>query len=853
MSSVKNVIMQSNLSPKKEDNSTVKKCLDYICKEKEKIYETPYGVTKKNCEETLDALKTESLKNSVKKIVDDSCKKVNASDEERLKSAFADFMALISRKLVCVQNIQGVANLENSVTDFMSKVDLSSRYLIDIRKQHETIGENVQVDRLNTFLPPNAHDCIHSVSDAWNWIQILMECVSIQLKHSSDYHQFFHEIQESGPYFNKDLEKLLECMECKNVSGDLAYAKELCDDMKKIVDDLKRWRIKSVNWLSKSLTIVPIDQRVKPIVEGRPIPGIILRKQAENTDLRENEDILIEKNEGNEWKIKNCKGESFLVPNCCVTIPTPCDDAVDAATYLQLRLLEAWTMAVKKVGKRVIVFLLAVLAPAYTGEEIEAMRKTNEIDKNRFVNCLDGAEDELSGIWKDYNYFVQLQERFLAAKMIMKGGEEISTEDGDSPTALVVQTQAIDNIIKVYKELVDGWKAYAMTVDASRRPKLMLVVDRWQHFKFVTSEYATKFWHANLDLTDEEKSIAGLNKRLSNHNSNQDNNANNNNYNSNNNNSNDNIVNKLHVANEESIQPVHEEMLSAEVATDVMTEGQMDEVESTDYAMGSEVRTAETEQLDSIEGEEQKTFIIRSVFDPDVNEQISLHDAIKKGVICPERGVYITKEGKDIPIPVAMSDGKIIVEFQKTRRAKEKKSTLGIITLKTIRERDAIIEQVKDVEANQFFNKQTAITSGLLNDQLGLFFNTKTGTELTINEAVKAGYIVLSKQEPEESVEAYAVRGVVDRKKVKVITFFEAVQKGIIDRDSGLFLDTSNGDKLYIADAIARGFLKARKVDDPNSLDVDPSNRMVIDKTNLIKKKLLGSLKVISAFKSGNH
>lgn len=26
-----------------------------------------------------------------------------------------------------------------------------------------------------------------------------------------------------------------------------------------------------------------------------------------------------------------------------------------------------------------------------------------------------------------------------------------STEDGDSPTALVVQTQAIDNIIQVYK------------------------------------------------------------------------------------------------------------------------------------------------------------------------------------------------------------------------------------------------------------------------------------------------------------------------------------------------------------------------------------------------------------------
>lgn len=140
----------------------------------------------------------------------------------------------------CVENIQGITNLESGLTEFMVKVDSSSRYLIESRKQHETIDEKIQTDRLGSFLPPNAADCIHSVAEAWNWIQTLFECCSIQLKHSSDYHQFFHELRESGPYFNKDLEKLLECMECKTVSSDLSYANELSDDMKKIVDDLKR-------------------------------------------------------------------------------------------------------------------------------------------------------------------------------------------------------------------------------------------------------------------------------------------------------------------------------------------------------------------------------------------------------------------------------------------------------------------------------------------------------------------------------------------------------------------------------------------------------------------------------------
>ena len=33
------------------------------------------------------------------------------------------------------------------------------------------------------------------------------------------------------------------------------------------------------------------------------------------------------------------------------------------------------------------------------------------------------------------------------------------------------------------------------------------------------------------------------------------------------------------------------------------------------------------------------------------------------------------------------------------------------------------------------------------------------------------------------------------------------------------------------ADAIMRGLLKARKLDDPNTLDIDDENKMVLDKT----------------------
>ena len=57
------------------------------------------------------------------------------------------------------------------------------------------------------------------------------------------------------------------------------------------------------------------------------------------------------------------------------------------------------------------------------------------------------------------------------------------------------------------------------------------------------------------------------------------------------------------------------------------------------------------------------------------------------------------------------------------------------------------------------------------------------------------------------------------------------------------------GDKMYVGDAIMRGFLKARVIDDETGLDIDPENQMVVEKTQTIRKRLLKPLGVISAFK----
>lgn len=279
-------------------------------------------------------------------------------------------------------------------------------------------------------------------------------------------------------------------------------------------------------------------------------------------------------------------------------------------------------------------------------------------------------------------------------------------------------------------------------------------------------------------------------------------------------------------------------------------------VEPTNFGVAHETRTAETEQLLSAEMEEQKTFIIRSVVDPRTEKEISFNDAIMAGIINAAEGVYVNPVTYErYPIPVAMTAGLIKVSFTTTKRTREKKSTIGIITVKTTREavRPYKILTVKNLKTGEDLEQKAASKIGLIDEQRGIYKNMATGREMLISDAIEAGHVKVEysedKDEPETVTKAYAVRAVVDRRAKTTVTFQEAVRRGILLKESCEFRDTQTGNTMYIGDAIMRGFLKARQIDNPHSLNIDPENRLVIDKTDIIRKKLLQPLGVISAFR----
>jgi hypothetical protein len=267
-------------------------------------------------------------------------------------------------------------------------------------------------------------------------------------------------------------------------------------------------------------------------------------------------------------------------------------------------------------------------------------------------------------------------------------------------------------------------------------------------------------------------------------------------------------------------------------------------------------RTAETEQIQSAELEEKKTFIIRSVINPYDDNEISLQEAIVDGFIRPTEGAYVNpRTGITIPIPEAMSKGLIKVSFTTTRRGQEKRSSMGIITVKTIREplRPYIVMSVIDPQTGEKITQREAAKRDILHEHRGIYVNTKTGERMLVSEAIEKHLMEVEYTGeaplPEVVAKTYAVRAVVDLRHKKIITFAEAVRRGIIDKESGAYKNTQTGETMYVGDAIMRGFLKARKIDRTASMDIDPENKMLVDKTETIRKKVLQPLKVISAFK----
>ena len=232
------------------------------------------------------------------------------------------------------------------------------------------------------------------------------------------------------------------------------------------------------------------------------------------------------------------------------------------------------------------------------------------------------------------------------------------------------------------------------------------------------------------------------------------------------------------------------------------------------------------------------------------------------GIVNQNNGTYVNPDtGDAIPIPEAMTTGQIQVQYVQTSRTKEETKSFGLITIRTtVAAKPYTIVEVIDTNSGLRLTVNEATHQGILDESAGTYMNNKTGREMLIVDAIESGLVITDDCDTESETSSicsesdmvtktYAINGVVDQRLKKKVPFQEAVRKGLIEKDTGCYVNNVTGERLHPTAAIKFGFLKAKLVDDPSSLDIDPENRVWIERVDYLKKKVLRPAGVISAFR----
>lgn len=210
-------------------------------------------------------------------------------------------------------------------------------------------------------------------------------------------------------------------------------------------------------------------------------------------------------------------------------------------------------------------------------------------------------------------------------------------------------------------------------------------------------------------------------------------------------------------------------------------------------------------------------------------------------------------------IAVALSDGKIQIDRVTKTRSIPKTEALGLIKVRDrIGSRSYTITAVVDALTAERVSMTEAKRRGLLDEDATVYTLNTTGEDIPMQDAVDSGW-VLVEYDPEEEASAageeheyqtktYAIRAVVDQRLKKRVPFLEAVQRKLVDKESGNYYNNLTGETVHALEAIRLGFLKANVIEDSTKMDIDPTNKMVVHSIGKMKSLVTG-FSALSAMK----
>ena len=131
-----------------------------------------------------------------------------------------------------------------------------------------------------------------------------------------------------------------------------------------------------------------------------------------------------------------------------------------------------------------------------------------------------------------------------------------------------------------------------------------------------------------------------------------------------------------------------------------------------------------------------------------------MDSAVSQGIINQAEGKYVNpRSGESMPIPAAMNAGKIKVVLTTSKKSEEKKSDLGLITIRTYREfRPFAVTSVIDAKTEREMTVDAAVKAGILDLKRSIYKNLNTLEELTLGDALDSGLLKVEFEEHQDVI-----------------------------------------------------------------------------------------------------
>lgn len=187
-----------------------------------------------------------------------------------------------------------------------------------------------------------------------------------------------------------------------------------------------------------------------------------------------------------------------------------------------------------------------------------------------------------------------------------------------------------------------------------------------------------------------------------------------------------------------------------------------------------------------------------------------------------------------------MKSGHIIVVHSSVQRSPPKSDVLALITVRRRIDRRYTITGAIDATNAEHVDMTEALSRGLIDLDAGEYVNLLNNTRMPLEEAVLDGWVLaeFDDSEPIYESETYAVISVVDKVMGRAVNFAQAVRRGLIDRETGNYVDNATGRRTYVADAIRQGLLRTKLLPSTDGLDLFAGLNLVIEEA---RQPLLGS------------